>query len=136
MLVPTRATKGAPRPKTSGTSRNSSLPPVPYPAIALGPPAAPTSAVVRATVIIVCDVVTEATAPTRKMSANIRHCRRAHRNCATLRLDNTYQPRIAADNPVVEITANPAPVMPSAGIGPNPKIKHGDNGTSRATPAQ
>ncbi len=30
----------------------------------------------------------------------------------------------------------PPPAMPSAGMGPNPKIRHGDSGTSNATPAQ
>ena len=30
----------------------------------------------------------------------------------------------------------PPPAMPSAGIGPRPKIRQGDSGTSSTTPAQ
>ena len=37
---------------------------------------------------------------------------------------------------VVDTTATPPPAMPSAGNGPRPKIRHGDNGTSSTTPTQ
>ena len=56
---------------------------MPYPATAAGPAAAPTSAVASATVSVVCIVETEATAPTRRMSANRRTRGRTQANRTT-----------------------------------------------------
>ena len=78
----------------------------------------------------------EATAPTRRMSAKEAQRRRAQRKCATLRPAAMYQPSASAVSAVVATTAAPAPAMPSAGTGPSPKIRSGDNGTSRTTPTQ
>src|SRR5262249_39695820 len=74
-LVPTSATNGAPRPKTSGTSRYSSRAEVPYPAAAAGPAAVATSAVASAMTTLVCTEVTAATAPTPRISRNKRPTR-------------------------------------------------------------
>jgi len=58
---------------------------VPYPAIAPGPAAAPTSAVVSSTVKVVWNVVIEATAPTRRISANSVQRKRADPSSTMLR---------------------------------------------------
>ena len=80
-------------------------------------------------------MVTEATAPTRKMSANNARRSRARRQRTTLRPEPAYQAKTIVVSAVVVTTARPAPAMPSAGNGPMPKIRHGDSGTSTATPA-
>ena len=136
MLVPTSATIGAPSPNTSGIRRYSSRAPVPYPATASGPPVVPTSAVVIATVIVVCSVLTAATSPTRRMSANNAHRSRPSPSRTTHRPDSTYHPSTTAISSDVPTTAAPPPAIPIAGTGPQPKISNGDNGTSSTTPRQ
>ena len=93
--------------------------------MASGPAAAPTKAVVSATVKVVCNVLIEPTAPTRRMSLNRVGRSRANRIRTRLRPDPRCQASTAAVSAVVKTTAIPAPAIPSAGIGPKPKIKHG-----------
>src|SRR5262249_1385885 len=90
-LVPTSATNGAPRPKTSGTSRYSSRADVPYPAAAAGPAAGATKALASAMLALVRSGVTAATAPTLGISRNNDQRGRVGRNRAILRPDRMYQ---------------------------------------------
>jgi hypothetical protein len=82
----------------------------------------------------VSSVLIEAIIPARKMPVNV-----AHRSCnafdrTTARPLNKYKQSVPAVTMAGTKTANPAPVMPMAGIGPNPKIKSGDNGTNATAP--
>jgi hypothetical protein len=104
--------------------------------MASGPAAAPTRAVVSATVKVVCSVLIEPTAPTRRMSLNRVGRSRAKRSRTRLRPDPIYQASTAAVSAVVRMTATPAPAIPSAGIAPKPKISSGESGISRTTPIQ
>ena len=45
-----------------------------------------------------------------------------------------YHPSTAVVSAVVSSTAYAPPAIPSAGIGPIPKIRHGESGTSSSTP--
>ena len=125
MLVPTMATRGAPRPKTNGIRRYPGARRC-QPAMAPGPPAAPTRAVTSATVKVVCSVLIEPTAPTRRISLNRVVRSRAKRSRTRLRPDPMYQASAAAVSAVVRMTAIPAPTIPSPGIGPTPKISRGE----------
>src|SRR5262249_56059773 len=90
-VVGTRATRGARRPKTSGTSRYSSRAEVPYPAAAPAPAAVATSAVASAMITLVWTEVTAATAPTPRISRNNGQRGRVGRKRAILRPDRMYQ---------------------------------------------
>ena len=88
-----------------------------------------------ATVSVVCSVLTEPTAPTRRMSPNSgqrSRVRRGPHEAAARRTGTRRARRWSAR--VVRTTATPAPAMPSAGIGPKPKMSSGDSGTSSDHP--
>jgi hypothetical protein len=92
--------------------------------------------VVSRIVRLVCKVLIEPTAPTRRMSAAIDHRTRAQRIRTTLRPARIYHPSTAAVSALVSNTAAAPPWMPIAGIGPKPKISNGESGTSNTTPTQ
>src|SRR4051812_23604160 len=91
-------------------------------------------AVVSATVSVVCSVLSAPTAPTRRMSKNSAPERRVSFGRRRLWRENRYAASTAAVSALVRTTATPAPAMPSAGIGPMPKMRSGERGTSSATP--
>ena len=80
--------------------------------------------------------MTEATAPTRRMSAKRAWRGRDQANRTTLRPAAMYDASTNVTSAVVDTTAIPAPARPSAGSGPTPKIRQGDSGTSNTTPTQ
>ena len=132
ILVPTSATSGPPMPNTSGTSRYSSRAAVPKPATAAGPAAAPTRAVVAAIVTLVCTVLTAADRADPQDLA--RTAPSAAARCAAARGcgPTARTSRAPACRPDCRATsATPPPAMPIAGIGPKPKIRSGESGTSR-----
>jgi hypothetical protein len=85
---------------------------------------------------LVCTDVSEATAPTPRIFRNSGQRSRAGRSRARLRPERTYQARTAVPAALNRTIATPPPAIPSAGMGPRPKIRHGESGTSTTTPTQ
>ena len=90
---------------------------------------------VSATVRVVWKVLIDATAPTFRISAKNRARSGAQRRRAMLRPVTTAQPSSDVVMAEVITTAQPAPAIPIAGTGPQPKISSGESGISSTTPS-
>ena len=85
---------------------------------------------------VVCSVLMAPMPPTRRMSAKNGQRRWAMRNRTRLWPARMYQASTTAVSVVARTTAQPPPAMPSAGMGPRPKISTGESGRRRTTPSQ